>query len=230
MTSWTQGTKAGTNNNTNTATASGLGGSPVTFRASGTAGGATQIAVNGGNNQTAGVNSVLPVDPSVIVTDALGNPVAGISVTFSVAAGNGSITGETSATNASGVAEVGSWQLPATARTNTLTAAVSGLTGSPVTFTATGTATTAASVASSDISAVFGQSITFTATVTSGGGTPTGSVRFVVDGSEAAVVALAGGQAVYATAGLALGSQPVRIEYLGENGFLPSSHPEARSP
>src|SRR2546422_6736165 len=46
----------------------------------------------------------------------------------------------TQTTTASGIATVGSWTLSATAGTNTLTATSSGLTGSPVTFTAEGTA------------------------------------------------------------------------------------------
>src|SRR5437762_8298301 len=46
----------------------------------------------------------------------------------------------TQTTNASGIATVGSWTLSTTAGTNTLTATASGLSGSPVTFTAEGTA------------------------------------------------------------------------------------------
>src|SRR3989449_4721242 len=46
----------------------------------------------------------------------------------------------TQTTNGSGIATVGSWTLSTTAGTNTLTATSSGLTGSPVTFTADGTA------------------------------------------------------------------------------------------
>src|SRR5207237_1323583 len=83
----------------------------------------------------------------VIVKDANGNPVAQVAVTFAVAPGNGTITGASQTTNASGVATVGSWTLSATAGSNTLTATSTGLSGSPVTFSATGTAGTAATVA-----------------------------------------------------------------------------------
>src|SRR5207248_1942511 len=82
-----------------------------------------------------------------IVKDANGNPVAQVAVTFAVAPGNGTITGASQTTNASGVATVGSWTLSATAGPNTLTATSTGLSGSPVTFTATGTAGTAATIA-----------------------------------------------------------------------------------
>jgi len=49
----------------------------VTFTATGTAGTASTIALNAGNNQTASAGTAVPVDPSVIVHDANGNPVAG---------------------------------------------------------------------------------------------------------------------------------------------------------
>src|SRR5437667_4211727 len=77
-----------------------------------------------------------------------GNPVHGLTVTFAPAAGSGSVTGGTQTTNGSGIAAVGSWTLNTTAGTNTLTATSSGLTGSPVTFTAEGTAGAAGRVSS----------------------------------------------------------------------------------
>lgn len=99
---------------------------------------ATTIAVNAGNNQTADVETVLPIDPSVLVTNGLGQPVSGVSVTFAVTAGAGTIAIETAVlTNASGIATAGDWTLGAEAGANTLTATSAGLTGSPVTFTAT---------------------------------------------------------------------------------------------
>src|SRR5205085_2214735 len=50
-------------------------------------------------------------------------------------------------TSTSGVATVGSWTLSPTAGSNTLTATSGSLSGSPVTFTATGTAGAAATIA-----------------------------------------------------------------------------------
>src|SRR5438445_585547 len=61
--------------------------------------------------------------------------------------GNGTITGGSQTTDASGVATVGSWTLSTTAGSNTLTASSGALAGSPVTFTATGTAGAAATIA-----------------------------------------------------------------------------------
>src|SRR5205823_5132301 len=102
------------------------------------AGTATQIAINGGNDQTVPAGTAVPVPPSVIVRDAHGNPVAGVSGTFAVAPGNGTITGASQTTKASGVATVTSWTLGTTVGTNTLRATSQGLNGSPVIFTATG--------------------------------------------------------------------------------------------
>ena len=63
-----------------------------------------------------------------------------MSVTFAVASGGGSVTGLTAMTNASGIATVGRWTLGTSAGANSLTATSAGLSGSPVTFSATGTA------------------------------------------------------------------------------------------
>ncbi len=184
VTSWTLGPTAG--GNTLTATATGLNGSPVTFTATATAGTATQIALNGGNGQSATVGTAVATPPSVIVRDASNNPVAGVAVTFAVASGGGTVAPTTSvATNASGIAQVTSWTLGTTAGANTLTATATGLTGSPVTFTATGTAgavsasrsTTAAAPAS--ISADGGTS-TITVTALDADGNPIAGATVVL--------------------------------------------------
>ena len=143
--SWTLGTTAGPN--TLTATSGSLTGSPVTFTATGIAGPAASIAVNAGDTQTATAGTAVATPPSVIVKDANGNPVSGVSVTFAVASGGGSATGLGAVTDASGIATVGSWTLGATPGPNTLTATSGSLSGSPVTFTATGTAAPATSIA-----------------------------------------------------------------------------------
>jgi hypothetical protein len=107
------------------------------------AGAATTIAkYDAGNtdNQSATVGTAVTNDPAVIVTDANGNPVAGVAVSFAVASGGGTVDPVTSVnTNAQGIATVTSWTLGTTAGSNTLTATSGTLTGSPLTFTATGT-------------------------------------------------------------------------------------------
>ena len=101
---------------------------------------AATLAIQAGDNQTATAGSQVAVDPAVLVTDGGGNPVASVAVTFAVATGGGSIGGANAVTDASGIAEVGGWTLGPIAGPNTLTATSAGLSGSPVTFHATGTA------------------------------------------------------------------------------------------
>jgi len=96
----------------------------------------TSAAVFDGNNQEAAPSAVVTTPPSVVVKDEGGSPVAGVSVTFDVTAGGGSVTGASATTNSQGVARVGSWTLGATAGANKLTATVSGL-APKVSFTAT---------------------------------------------------------------------------------------------
>ena len=95
------------------------------------------MSIASGDGQTARINSNVAVAPAVIVRDANNQPVSGVSVTFAIEAGGGSVTGATAVTNASGVATVGSWKLGSTVVTNTLAATASGVTGSPVRFNAT---------------------------------------------------------------------------------------------
>jgi hypothetical protein len=114
------------------------------------AGAATQLTINDGNNQSATVGTAVAIAPSVLVRDANDNPVSGVTVTFAVATGGGSATDLTATTGADGIATVGSWTLGTTAGSNTLTATNDTLTGSPVTFTATGTVGAAAQIAIDD--------------------------------------------------------------------------------
>jgi hypothetical protein len=93
--------------------------------------------------------------PSVRVSDNKGNPVAGVPVMFSVTQGGGTIsdgngTGSSViiATSSSGVATLTSWTLGIAAGSNVVKASATrpsgaALTGSPLTFTATGTVGTA---------------------------------------------------------------------------------------
>ena len=76
--------------------------------------------------------------PSVLVRDADGDPMAGVSVAFAVSGGNGVVTGGAQVTNESGIATVGAWTLGTTTGVNTLSATVSAL--APVTFTFNGVA------------------------------------------------------------------------------------------
>src|SRR5437879_8178930 len=114
----------------------GLGGSSCCFSYF-TWGLPADVQINDGNNQTVAPGSTLPTAPSVIVKDSGGGAVAGATVTFSMAAGNGTTTGVVVTTGADGIARVGSWTLPAAAGTYALTGSLTGAGGSPVTFSAT---------------------------------------------------------------------------------------------
>lgn len=118
---WTLGKTAGPN--TLTATS---GSSSVTFNATGIAGPAALLTISAGDNQTATVGSAVPIPPAVLVQDANGNPKAGVTVTFSVGQGGGSVTGATPTSNSAGVATVGSWILGGSAINNTLIASAPG--------------------------------------------------------------------------------------------------------
>jgi hypothetical protein len=106
-----------------------------------TAGPAALLTANSTTSQSALVGQPVPATPSVRVTDLDANPIAGVNVTFAITSGNGSMTGGAQVTNSQGVATVGSWTADANPGTNTMTATSAGLSGSPITFTATGAST-----------------------------------------------------------------------------------------
>lgn len=106
-----------------------------------TAGPAAVLAASSTTNQTTLLGTAVTAKPSVKATDLDGNPVAGVAVTFAITGGGGSMTGGDQVTSALGIATVGSWTVGANPGANTMTASATGLTGSPVTFTATGSAT-----------------------------------------------------------------------------------------
>jgi hypothetical protein len=110
------------------------------------AGPAASVAANSTTSQSATVGTAVTAPPSVRITDAQGNPVASFSVGFAVTAGGGSVAPATVSSTAAGVASASNWILGPTAGTNnnTVQATASGLTGSPVIFTASGTAGPAA--------------------------------------------------------------------------------------
>src|SRR5207237_467203 len=118
-----------------------------TFSATGTAGTAATVAANSATSQSATAGTAVGTRRAVVGKDANGDPRAQVAVTFAVAPGNGTITGASQTTNASGVATVGSWTLSATAGPTTLTASFPYTTLFRSTFSATGTAGTAATVA-----------------------------------------------------------------------------------
>jgi hypothetical protein len=104
-----------------------------------TAGPAAKIAIVAGNNQTAPEERPTPIRPSVRVTDAYGNGVAGVTVTFAVVNHHGTVTGALQVTDATGTATVGSWSMEDGTSYLLATATGTGITGNPVKFTGFGT-------------------------------------------------------------------------------------------
>jgi len=142
---WRLGPAPGTH--TLLATAANLAGSPVTFSATAVAPVPARIILNSGNNQSAALGQAVPVSPTVQVVDAAGVPVFNFPVSFAVASGGGSVVEPDQVTDANGFAAPRRWILGLTAGANTLTATAGSLSGSPVTFTATGIAIPPASAA-----------------------------------------------------------------------------------
>jgi hypothetical protein len=154
---WTLGAGVGTQ--TVTAVVSGVGVAEFTATATAVGGGGgggdggdgdghgkgggkpSHLAVWGGNGQQVTAGATVPEAPSVLVTDASGNGVAGVQVTFSVVAGGGGITGATPVTASNGVAKIGSWTLGTAGGINKLqaTAQGSGIANNPIVFEATAT-------------------------------------------------------------------------------------------
>ena len=97
------------------------------------------ITMAAGDDQTAPVGAVLPDLLVVEVTDEDGNPVEGVEVQWA-AVGGGTVSAARVATDAAGQSAV-QRVLGSTPGEQTTTAAVSGLSGSPVEFTATAEST-----------------------------------------------------------------------------------------
>jgi len=109
------------------------------FSATAVSGPPAQLSLSAGNGQSAVHGTNVAIRPAVRVTDQYGNPAYGSTVTFTVTSGGGSVSGATQTPDANGIAAVGGWTLGPTPGQNTLAATASGLSGSPVTFTATAT-------------------------------------------------------------------------------------------
>jgi protocatechuate 3,4-dioxygenase beta subunit len=129
---WRLGTEAGVVQ----ATAAVDGGTLV-FTALAESGAPAQVAVAGGDGLTGPVGGPLGDSLAARVTDANGNPVAGVAVDWTPLSGNGTLYPEQSTTDAAGIART-AWTLgPNVGAVHTAQAAVAGLT--PATFSATAT-------------------------------------------------------------------------------------------
>jgi Big-like domain-containing protein len=139
--SWTLGPGAGENTLTATVAGSGISGNPVTFTATAAQPGApASVSVSAGDGQTGLAGFPLNVAPAVVVRDGANFPVPNVAVTFTVASGGGAVTGGNATSGLNGVASVGSWTVQLGANTLTATVSAGGVSGSPLTMSATGVA------------------------------------------------------------------------------------------
>jgi alpha-tubulin suppressor-like RCC1 family protein len=114
VTRWTLGPKVGAN----TLTAR-VGSLEQVFTATGTVGPAAKVVLLGGDGQTGPIGAAVTVAPSVKVTDAFDNPVAGVALTV-VIGGGGTIVPANPQTDANGLAQLTSWTLGFTPGAQTL--------------------------------------------------------------------------------------------------------------
>ena len=97
---------------------------------------ATTIALQSGSGQSGIVGSTLANPLVALVTASDGLGVGGVTVTFAVTSGGGSVGSATAVTTDAGLAQ-STWQLGNTVGTQDVTASAGTLAGSPVTYTAT---------------------------------------------------------------------------------------------
>ena len=121
-TSYTTGTKSGAIK----INASATGVSPAVFKATVLPGPAVALGIQSGNNQTVKTGTVTPKQLQVLVSDHYGNPVGGVSVSFSDAGAGGSFSANPVISTAKGLAGT-KYTTPGTAGTVTITASSSGL-------------------------------------------------------------------------------------------------------
>lgn len=163
------------------------------------AGAPTQLAAVGPTSFSGTVGAPLTSLPKVIVRDAAGNPVSGVSVIFAVSNEGGTITPTSVATDVNGQAALSSWILPKAAGSASVIASVSAIPNVTVTFTATAGVGGATHLARTDSPALGGQvgtSIPVTLRVTDdfGNAVAGASVSFAV-GVNSGAVSAAGGTA-----------------------------------
>ena len=135
--------RLGTTVGTNTVTARIDQSTSVVFTATATAAPPSSLVAASGDAQIGPVATALPLDLVVKATDAVGNPKAGVVVSFAVTSGGGSLNAASAITDATGLASV-HWTLGTLAGTQTAIASVPGV--APVTFTATARAGTAQTI------------------------------------------------------------------------------------
>jgi streptogramin lyase len=134
-----------------------------------TAGAAATIAAYGATSNVTTIGALLGT-LEVLVTDAFGNPVEGVTVAYAVPGSGPSAVLSSNAvqTTSAGLTGVAAYASPIAGGPYTMTASATGLTGSPVSFSGTNLpdGTSTAVTAAPNATTVYGSSVTLTATVT----------------------------------------------------------------
>jgi hypothetical protein len=107
-----------------TLTASVAGIAPAQARATVTVGAPALVSPVSAPSQFVVVGRTVPEAPAVRVTDAFGNPVGGVPVTFADPTGRTTVTGPQATSSVAGLAGVQSWQVPNQAGSFTLRASI----------------------------------------------------------------------------------------------------------
>jgi hypothetical protein len=135
-TTWVLGTHVGEYRVDAHLVATGAVPEPVSFSAQAVAGPPDTLA-GASPLDRAGRRGLVVSDPLVVrVADRFGNPVDGARVTWAVVAGDGDLSAAETPTGPDGTAAV-TWELGDRVGVQKATASIAGVTGSPVTFTAT---------------------------------------------------------------------------------------------
>ena len=121
---WSLGSKIGTQ--ILTATFSGTTSVTATLTAVATTGPASAVIGTTDQFQFVVVGRAVPVLPTVQVTDALGNPIAGIPVTFEAVSTGSILAGTSQSSNPQGMATLGGWTIGNDAQSYTVRASIPG--------------------------------------------------------------------------------------------------------
>ncbi len=197
------GDTTGEGTNRVVATAVGVAGE-VEFCATGHAMAADQIHMTLGDNQRGAVGMPLTLPLEARVTDAAGNPVAGVPVTFSVAGGGGNLDGAPSAVRATSTAGLARAVLTLGPQPginhNVVLARFEGLDGLPASFTAS-------AVAPGDPAAT-----SMSGVVLDNAQTPIPGASVSVEGAGGSAAGITGAQGQFHLTGVPVGHVHVHVD------------------
>jgi hypothetical protein len=225
---WTLGSSPGSN--TVSAVVSGIG--VVEFHATASAGAAARLRIQTQPSASAVSGAPLAQQPVIQLLDAQGNEArqGGVAVRVAIVSGSGTLSGATSVgTDGNGQASFSGLTVTGSSGTLTLRFSATGfasVTSQPISLGAAPTTLTITADLPDPSTA--GDPVTVQFSVTSGTGTPTGSVT-VQDGSDDCTGTLTNGQGSCVIQLHTVGSLTLTASYGGAAGFAASSTSELHS-